>query len=151
MPTDLVLYPDERLLEVCEPVTEFDSDLLKLVDEMILVMLREQGVGLAAPQIGVGKRIFVYRGLTGQAEVAINPELIGHSYKSVAGIEGCLSIPDRQFAVQRPYSVQLSAVDECNQVKIIYGSSIRARILMHELDHLRGTLLFVRGDEINGS
>ena len=151
MPRDLVLYPDPLLLEKCEPVTEFDGELLKLILEMVTVMERENGVGLAASQIGVLKQLFVYKGLGGEPKVAINPELLAHSYKTVAGTEGCLSIPDREFQVQRPLSVQISARGERGQELIIYGNGVRARVLMHELDHLSGTLLFDRGDEINGS
>lgn len=137
------------LHEVAESVTTFDKGLLQLIEDMFETMDLAPGVGLAAPQIGVGKRIFVWS-YDDQDEapargVAINPELwlspiSPDEPDELADVEGCLSFPGERFPLRRADRVILRAVDEHNQPFEYELSGWFARIMQHEFDHLNGLL-----------
>lgn len=131
-----------------EPVTEFDADLRKLVDDMFDTTVAAPGVGLAAPQVGINKRIFVWM-YEDQDEapaqgVAINPELwISPPVPGIPGEdeeEGCLSFPGERFALRRSERALLRAQDIDGNPFEIQASGWFARILQHEFDHLNGRL-----------
>ncbi len=137
-------FGDPVLNTRAAPVTEFDEQLRRLVDDMIETMYAAPGVGLAAPQIGVSKRIFVFdvNDETG-AHVVINPELVetGGSWELE---EGCLSVPDYWWEITRPGHARVRGVDVDRNPVEYAGDELLGRVLQHELDHLEGTLLVAR-------
>lgn len=137
------------LHSVAVPVTEFDDDLRNLVENMFETMDLAPGVGLAAPQIGVNKRIFVWsyddqeqapaRGVAINPELWLSPITPGEA-DEVEDQEGCLSFPGERFPVRRADRVLLKAVDEHNRPFEYELSGWFARIMQHEFDHLNGLL-----------
>src|SRR5438128_1993301 len=125
------------------PVTEFDDELKKLVEDMFESMYAAKGVGLAAPQIGIGKRIAVIDTTTGEDPgeklVLINPEIVGKD-GSQTGEEGCLSIPTFRETVTRAKKVTIRAFDVTGKPFEKTGEDLLARAFLHETDHLNGTL-----------
>ena len=128
------------LRKVCKPVKKFDDKLAQLLDDMADTMYHEDGVGLAAPQVGILKRIFVVDVGEGIIE-AINPEILETS-GTQTDIEGCLSVVGINEPVTRPNYVKLKAQDRKGNEFIIEGTELLARAFLHENDHLDG-ILFV--------
>jgi peptide deformylase len=142
---DLVLYPHPTLKKVAKDVEDFDDWLKALVERMKDVMVENKGVGLAAPQVGVGLRVFVASpsGKREEAIAFINP--IFHDEKgTVDDEEGCLSLPDIRIKVQRYKSLRVEAQDVDGQPFFADVSEFNARIVQHETDHLDGILLLDR-------
>jgi peptide deformylase len=140
----IVKYGQVVLEQRAAEVTDFDSEeLRKLVDDMFESMYAARGVGLAAPQIGIGKRIAVIDIATGedpsQKIVLINPEIVSKE-GSQTGEEGCLSLPTFRETVARPAKVTVRAQDVAGKVFEMTGENLLARAFMHETDHLNGTL-----------
>jgi peptide deformylase len=139
----IVLYGDPVLETPAEEVTEFNSDLKKLVEDMFESMYAAHGVGLAAPQIGVSKRIAVvdvtFKDDPHAKLVLINPEIIGREGKQT-GQEGCLSLPDFHENVTRANVVTVRAQDLEGKWFEKTGDELLARALLHETDHLNGRL-----------
>lgn len=129
---------DEILRKRCRKVENIDKRLLTLIEDMKETMYKADGVGLAAPQIGVLKRMAVIDVGEGPI-VIINPEII-ESEGSYIDIEGCLSIPGRQGTVERPEKVKVKALNERGKEVIIKGEGLLARAFCHEIDHLDGVL-----------
>lgn len=129
---------DEVLGKVCKPVTQMTQRTLILIEDMLDTMYEEGGVGLAAPQIGILKRIVVIDVGDGPI-ILINPEIIETSGEQV-GDEGCLSIPGKSGIVRRPMVVKVKAFDENMDEYIIEGEELLARAFCHEIDHLDGKL-----------
>lgn len=119
-------------------VTKFNASIEKLLTNMADTMYDAEGVGLAAPQIGVSKRVIVIDVGEGLLEL-INPELVGQEGEEQAQ-EGCLSIPEIQGAVSRASWVKVRAQDRAGQEILIEGEGLLARALQHEMDHLEGVL-----------
>ena len=139
----IVHYPDPILTTPAEPVTDFGPRLADVVEEMFLTMYQERGVGLAAPQVGISKRIFVVNCAEDQppeGEIAlINPELVsveGEQY----GDEGCLSFPGLYAKKKRPMKVTMRAQDVKGEWFEVTGEGLLARALLHERDHLDGNI-----------
>lgn len=132
-----ILTADEPALhKVCHPVTRFDEKLHMLLDDMAETLLDANGVGLAAPQIGIMRRIFVMD--TGEEIVElINPEILETSGEQ-DGMEGCLSVPGEYWMVKRPNVVKARAQDRDGNWFEIEGEELMARCLCHETDHLDG-------------
>ena len=129
-------------------VTEFDADLRRLADDMLETMYDAPGVGLAAPQIGIQKRMFVYDIADGNGPgVVINPVLSGHQGEWDY-VEGCLSVPDLHWPILRPERVHLDAFDVDGKPFSLDGEELMARMLQHEVDHLDGILLLQRLDPV---
>ena len=129
-------------------VTEFDADLKRLADDMLETMYDAPGVGLAAPQIGIQKRIFVYDVGDGSGSgVVVNPVLSGHQGEWDY-VEGCLSVPDLHWPILRPERVHLDAFDVDGKPFSLDGEDLMARMLQHEVDHLDGILLLQRLDPV---
>lgn len=140
----IILHPDPRLKKLCAPVTEVTDSIRKLADDMLQTMYDAPGVGLAAPQIGVMKRVFVmdcHREDAGkEPTVCINPEIIWASEELIENEEGCLSIPDIYEMVTRPASVKLRYLDRDGVINERPCDELWAICAQHELDHLNGKL-----------
>jgi peptide deformylase len=140
----IVKYGEPVLETPAETVTEFDTpELHKLIDDMFESMYAAKGVGLAAPQIGIGKRIAVIDLSVGedpvQKFVIINPEII-HKEGAQQGEEGCLSLPGFRENVARPFRVTVRAQDAKGEWFEKNGEELLARCILHETDHLNGRL-----------
>lgn len=137
---------DEILRKHCKPVKEVTPRIEDLVEDMFETMYEANGVGLAAPQVGVLKQIVVIDVEDGNQYVLINPEII-KTEGSQTGSEGCLSVPGKSGVVTRPNYVKVRAYDlEMNQFEL-EGEELLARAICHECDHLNGDL-FV--DKVEG-
>ena len=127
---------EPALHKVCKPVTNFDAKLHKLLDDMKDTLLDAQGVGLAAPQVGILRRVVLVD--TGEEILElINPELIETSGEQV-GAEGCLSVPGKYGLVKRPMVAKVRAQDRYGDWYEAEGEELIARCFCHELDHLDG-------------
>jgi peptide deformylase len=147
LPTRILNYPDPHLRKVCTPVTKFDARLAALVERLIELMRRGNGVGLACPQTGVARRIFVCNP-TGQPQdtlVLINPELLDLSGQ-VEAEEGCLSLPDIHVMMHRARRCRVRACDVTGKPFELEVEGLLARICQHENDHLDGKLIIDRMD-----
>lgn len=131
---------DPVLYQKSQPVTEFNSELRELVRDMFEIMYKEHGVGLAAVQVGVLKRILIIDLVEAGfiKGVFINPEIITASKETQTGEEGCLSIPGVVTPLCRPKSVEIRYQDIFGETKTIQGKDLMARALLHEMDHLEG-------------
>lgn len=131
-------YPDPVLKKKSEPVEIFDDELAKFVQDLFAAMRSNKGVGLAAPQVGVLKKIAVVE-YEGQSYVLINPKVVDQK-----GIqddeEGCLSFPGIYAHVTRPLWVKIEAQDETGTIRTYEGEGYTARAFLHEMDHLNGKL-----------
>ena len=135
----IVKYPDPVLRQKADPVDEIDDEILRLADDMIEAMYVDEGVGLAAPQIGVSKRIVVLD-LDGSFHILINPKLVEASEEEDASQEGCLSVPGVEAPVVRKRRARVCATDlEGKEIEVV-GEGLIARALQHEVDHLDGVL-----------
>jgi peptide deformylase len=137
-------YGDPVLRQRAAEVTDIDGSLADLVDGMVEVMYAAPGIGVAAPQVGVQKRLFVYDLSDGEgAKTLVNPSV------SVLGgewtyDEGCLSVPGLYFTIARPKDVVVSGWDLDGNEVTIEATDLAARLFQHELDHLEGVLLIER-------
>lgn len=127
-----------------EPVTEFDDALAQLVEDMLETMYDAPGVGLAAPQIGISRRLFVADIGDGPFVMA-NPELVETGGEWTMD-EGCLSVPGHFWPISRPGFARAVGVDETGEPVEYEGDDLMGRVLQHEIDHLNGTLLLERLD-----
>ena len=130
---------DEVLRKVCKPVTQMTDRLATLIDDMFDTMYEANGVGLAAPQVGVLRRIVVIDIGEGEPLVLINPEIVESDGEQI-GAEGCLSLPGLQGEVARPQHVICKALDRDMKEITVEGEDLLARAICHELDHLDGIL-----------
>lgn len=146
----IVKYGDDVLRRPTEPVAEIDGALQKLIDDMVDTMYAAPGIGLAANQVGVPKRLMVIDlsvgKRPGQLHVFLNPEIL-ETEGEIAEEEGCLSIPDFVEIVTRPERVKVRYADRNAKEHELWGDGLMARALRHEIDHLDG-LLFV--DHLRG-
>ena len=134
----IVEIGDEKLRKQCKPVEKFDLRLRLLLKDMADTMYKANGVGLAAPQVGILKRIVVVDIGEGLIEM-INPEII-HTEGTQTGPEGCLSVPGRSGVVTRPNVVTVRFLDRDGEEYEATAEGFLARAFCHELDHLDGTL-----------
>lgn len=144
---DIVKIGDEVLREKCKPVTEFDSALRMLLDAMYETLEDADGVGLAAPQVGVDKRFFIVSLPDGTRKEFINPEITGYSVETNPYEEGCLSVPGVYHDVVRPSKVVVTARDAYGAEFTLKASGLMARVIQHEYDHLDGVLFVDRLSE----
>jgi len=152
---ELSTFPEQVLRQKAQPVEVFDDDLAKLIDDMVETMREAPGVGLAAPQIGISKRIIVVEfgdeeddSFPKQLYVMINPEIVKQSRDSVPGIEGCLSVPGLVGNVDRSSVVTVRGQNiHGNPIKI-RAQGWLARIFQHEIDHINGVLYTDRAEDI---
>ncbi len=143
---DIRVLGDPVLRTPARPVTDFDEPLARLAADMLETMHAAPGVGLAAPQVGVDRRLFVFD--SGQREGALcNPSVVWRSDETQTGEEGCLSVPDVYFPVTRAMHVRVQAQELDGTPVVVEGSGFEARIFQHEIDHLDGVLFIDRLDE----
>lgn len=143
-PYDIRLIGDPVLRQRAGEISDVDAKLVRLADDMVTTMYEAPGLGLAGPQVGVQKRIFVYDVGEG-AQTVINPE-IRESDGEWAYEEGCLSIPGLSFELVRPKQVHLVGYDLDGNELSIEADELLARCFQHELDHLDGVLMTERMD-----
>ncbi|AOR23226.1 peptide deformylase [Clostridium taeniosporum] len=135
-------YGDSVLRKKCREVKKIDERLVTLIKDMLETMYDADGVGLAGPQVGILKRLFVIDIGEGPL-VFINPEILDTDGKQVDE-EGCLSLPGRTASVMRPNYVKASALNEKGEEFEIEAEELLARAILHEYDHLNGTLFIDR-------
>ena len=129
---------DPALHKVCKPVTVFDAKLHKLIDDMRETLIESEGVGLAAPQVGILRRLVLVDNGEKILEL-VNPTLLETSGEQI-GAEGCLSVPGKVGLVKRPYYAKVRAQDRNGSWFEVDGEELTARCFCHELDHLDGIL-----------
>ena len=130
---------DEILTKKCKPVKEMTGRTMDLIEDMFETMYEANGCGLAAPQVGVLKRIFVVDVDDGNQYVMINPEIIAQEGEQT-GYEGCLSLPGKSGIVTRPNYVKMRALNENMEPVEVEGEGLLARALCHEYAHLEGQM-----------
>ena len=136
---DIVTLGADVLRQKAQTVNVFDEELISLIDAMKEAMHGE-GIGLAAPQVGVGKRLFICQPEGHSLYVFINPEITLTSEELSGYEEGCLSIPGIWADVTRPQQIQIQAFNEKGKPFRVDADGILARVIQHELDHLNGVL-----------
>ena len=136
---NIVKHGDETLRKVCRPVETITPRILTLLDDMIETMRAADGCGLAAPQVGILRRIAVVEVEAGKPIELINPKIIAYAGEQEEQ-EGCLSIPGRWGITKRPKHVTVRAMNRKGETFEVSGSDLLARALCHELDHLDGKL-----------
>ena len=142
-------YPDPALRNAATAVAEVDDEVQRLAERMLDVMERAHGVGLAAPQLGILRRILVYRASDeDEPKVLINPELVERSDETEVGTEGCLSLlgGELQVPVARHLRVRVSGRDASGDAVDMDVEGFEARVIQHEIDHLDGILIFDRAE-----
>ena len=145
---ELRVFPDSVLREVAQPVYTFDLALQRFANHMFAFMKEHRGIGLAAPQVGVLHRIIVVAS-EDIVQCLINPEILASSTDYHQEEEGCLSLPEQWFDVDRYLKVEVRARSPEGRKLQFEASDWNARVLQHEIDHLNGILICDRGVEIN--
>ena len=145
MALDLRTFGDPVLKTRAAPVETFDESLARLAQEMLATMREQEGVGLAANQVGRLKRILV-AAVEDQEYVIVNPTIEERTRSTEKDLEGCLSIPGIQVEVERPTAVTVSGQDASGAPLRLEASGLLARVLQHEVDHLDGVLILDRTD-----
>ena len=135
----IVKFGDEILRKVCRPVDEITPKVIRLLDDMIETMRAANGCGLAAPQVGVLRRIAVIEVEDGVVHELINPKIIAYSGEQNE-TEGCLSNPGKWGITKRPMNVTVRALDRYGKEYELNGKELLARAICHEVDHLDGKL-----------
>jgi len=141
---DIIVLPDKRLRLVSELVKGVDAEVRTLVDDMFETMYQAPGVGLAAIQVGVAKRVITVdtakKDDPKQPQVFINPEIVWSSEERKTYEEGCLSIPEYYEEVERPAQVKVRFTDLGGEMREIEANGLLATVLQHEIDHINGVL-----------
>jgi peptide deformylase len=140
----LIILPDPLLRQVSVPIEKVDSELLALADDMLETMYDAPGIGLAAIQIGVPRRLLVVdiarEGEEKNPQIFINPEILKSSDELSVYEEGCLSIPEYYAEVERPATVTVKHIGRDGKEHLIEADGLLATCLQHEMDHLNGVL-----------
>ena len=143
---DIIIAPDPRLKVKCAPVSRVDAATRRLMDDMLETMYAAPGIGLAAPQVGVAKRVIVVdvarQGEPPQPYRMANPEIVWVSDDDAVYSEGCLSLPEHYADVARPRAVRVRYLDHENEIRELEAEGLLATCVQHEMDHLDG-ILFV--------
>jgi len=142
----IITAPDPRLKKICAPAEAVDDEVRQLMDDMLETMYAAPGIGLAAPQVGVLKRVIVVD-ISGDDEpdaplCMANPELVEVSDDDAAYEEGCLSLPEHYGEVVRPAKIRVRFLDRENEIREMEAEGLLATCIQHEMDHLDG-ILFV--------
>ncbi|MEM7793991.1 MAG: peptide deformylase [Cyanobacteria bacterium P01_C01_bin.118] len=149
-PLELHYLGDRVLRKPAKRIAKVDKDIRELANKMLQTMYSEDGIGLAAPQVGVHKQILVVDTDPEEAAnkpiVMINPKIIRHSKDMACGQEGCLSIPNVFLDVIRPAAIEVSFKDENGRPQKIKADDLLARVIQHEMDHLNGVMFVDRVD-----
>ncbi len=143
---EIIVAPDPRLKIKAKPVERVDDDLIRFMDDMLESMYAANGIGLAAPQVGDGRRVIVVDCAREEDEpeplYMVNPEIVAASEDDRKHEEGCLSLPEHYAEVVRPDSVTVRYLDRDNEIREIEADGVLATCIQHEIDHLDG-ILFV--------
>ena len=144
----IVVQGDECLTKVCRPVTEFNPHLHQLLDDMTETLADANGAGLAAPQVGVLRRVCVVLDEGSEEFIElVNPEIVAQSGEQT-GLEGCLSVPGKWGIVTRPEVVRVRAQDRYGDWFEVEGEGLTARAFCHEIEHLDGHLFTEHADRL---
>jgi peptide deformylase len=143
----VIVLGNPILRQKAKPVRQITKAERQLIDDLLETMDAHEGVGLAAPQVGILQRIFVAR-WEGETFVLVNPEIEWRSKETVAGMEGCLSIPGVQGKVVRHEKIRVRALNADGNPIVLQPEGWLARIFQHEIDHLDGILILDRTDEL---
>jgi len=141
---EIVKYGDPILAQIAKEVSKFDYELEKRIFEMHEAMIRDHGIGLAAPQVGDPRRIFIVGIEDEPLRVFINPRINAMSEQTSEYEEGCLSFPGLYFTVVRPSAVEIEAFDVSGKKFKLNADGLLARVIQHEFDHLDGILFIER-------
>jgi peptide deformylase len=141
---DIIVLPDKRLREKSEPVKAVDAEVRALVDDMFETMYKAPGVGLAAIQVGIPRRIVTVdtakKDEPRNPQVFINPEIVWNSEEKNTYEEGCLSIPEYYEEVERPTEVKVRYMGLDGKTQEVVASGLLSTVLQHEIDHINGVL-----------
>lgn len=141
---DIIVAPDPRLKKKAVPVDRVDAATARLMNDMLETMYDAPGVGLAAPQVGVSKRIIVVDPAREDEPPRplkmANPEILWASEETKEHEEGCLSLPEEYQPLSRPARIKVRYVDEHNEIRTLEADGLLAVIIQHEMDHLEGVL-----------
>ena len=145
MKKTILFHPDPRLKKICAPVSDITDELRKLAEDMLETMYGAPGIGLAAPQIGILKRLIVMdcvkeEDADPEPVVMFNPEIIASSQETEVYEEGCLSIPDHYAEVTRPKEVEVKWIDMDGDEQTQGFDALWSTCVQHEIDHLNGKL-----------
>jgi len=144
----ILVAPDPRLKAKAQSVEAVNSEIRQLMDDMLESMYKARGIGLAAPQVGVSKRVIVMDISTEDEEPnplrMANPEIIWASEDQLVHEEGCLSLPEQFADVMRPTAVKVRYLDHENEIRELVAEEMLAICVQHEMDHLEGTLFVDR-------
>ncbi|HVY99672.1 MAG TPA: peptide deformylase [Dongiaceae bacterium] len=142
----IITAPDPRLKQISKPVEKVDAEVRKLMADMLETMYAAPGIGLAAPQVGVLKRVIVLDLAREDEEPQplkmANPEIVWVSEEDAVYNEGCLSLPEHYADVARPAKCKVRYLDEQNEIRLLEAEGLLATCVQHEIDHLDG-ILFV--------
>jgi peptide deformylase len=144
----IITAPDPRLKLKAKPVAAVDDGIRRLMDDMLETMYLAPGIGLAAPQVGITKRVLVLD-VAGEGEKPAplkiaNPQILWRSEELATYSEGCLSLPEHYADVTRPAEIKLRYLDYQNEVRELHAKGLLATVIQHEMDHLEGTLFVDR-------
>lgn len=152
---EVITVPHPTLRKRAKEVTAFDAELLAFVEDMTKTMREDDGVGLAAPQVNVSKRVIIIEYGSDENEAipktlytVINPKIVKRSDEKVIGVEGCLSVPGLAGDVERDYAVTVKGQTKEGEPFKMKATGWLARIFQHEIDHLNGILFTDQADEV---
>jgi peptide deformylase len=144
----IIIAPDPRLKAKAEPVAKVDAEIRRLMDDMLETMHGANGIGLAAPQVGVLKRVIVVdTAKKGEPPLRLrmaNPEIVWASEEQAPRDEGCLSFPEQFVEITRPAKIRVRYLDHQNEIRELEADGLLAVCIQHEMDHLDGVLLVDR-------
>lgn len=146
----LRIYPDPVLREIANPIGKFDKRLLSFSEQMLDFMKRYRGIGLAAPQVGYLYRVIIID-IEGTERFLVNPEILSSSSDSDSATEGCLSLPEKWYDVNRNFRIEIRAKNSNGKALHFEAEDLYARVLQHEIDHLNGILIHDKGILNTGS
>ena len=140
----IITAPDPRLKIKAKPVAAVDAEVRRLMDDMVETMYHAIGIGLAAPQVGIARRVIVVdvarEGEKPQPLRIANPQIVWRSEELMTANEGCLSLPEHYADVERPAAIRLRYLDHENEIREIEAKGLLATCIQHEIDHLDGVL-----------
>ncbi len=140
----IITAPDPRLSRKAQHVTKVDDSIRRLMADMLETMYLAPGIGLAAPQLGVAKRVIVVdcakSGDKPEPYKLANPEILWRSEELLTNNEGCLSLPEHYADVARPAEIKVRYLDEQNEIRELHAKGLLATCIQHEIDHLEGVL-----------
>ncbi len=140
----IIVAPDPRLKQKAARVERVDADIVRLMDDMLETMYAAPGIGLAAPQVGVSRRVLVVDIAKTDEErtplCMVNPEIVWVSDQDSVYEEGCLSVPEHYAQVARPSAVRVRYLDRENEIRELAADGLLATVVLHEMDHLDGIL-----------